>query len=178
MTDELAGLRPGERKFRFRHHTKHGLPRPLYPVKKGAQASLRSAINKGMTGDLHFTPNATFSALRGVPLLALTRNSLYPELTIGADSLTIRVIRRHRLPFSAIREVGVRWRLAYQLTIVPERGLRTFVANFLSREVAARVVAALAQRGVALDAADFLGTDSLGDSVLGGTNLQNDCPRP
>lgn len=131
-----------------------------------------------MTGDLHFTPNATFSALRGVPLLAVTRNSLYPELTIGTDSLTIRVIRRHRLPFSAIREVGVRWRLAYQLTIVPERGLRTFVANFLSREVAARVVAALAQRGVALDAADFLGTDSLGDSVLGRTNLQNDCPRP
>ena len=106
-----------------------------------------------MTEDLHFTPNATFSGLRGVPLVALSRNSLFPALTIGADSVTIRVIRRHRLPFRDIREVRVRWRLAYQLTIVPERGWRTFSANFLSRSEAARAVEALKQRGVALDAA-------------------------
>ena len=105
-----------------------------------------------MTRDLHFTPNATFSGLRGVPLVALSRNSLYPELTIGVDSLAIRVIRRHRLLFRDIREVRVRWRLAYQLTIVPVRGLRTFSANFLSRKDAARVIEALKQRGVALDA--------------------------
>ena len=35
-----------------------------------------------MPADLHFTPNATFSGLRGVPLIALSRNSLYPTLTI------------------------------------------------------------------------------------------------
>jgi hypothetical protein len=114
-----------------------------------------------MTAGLHFTPNATFSGLRGVPLIALSRNSLYPELIVGADGVTIRVIRRHRLPFHDIRRIEVRWRLAYQLTIVPERGLRTFSANFLSRRDARHAVETLQQRGVALDAAaaDLLKAD-------------------
>jgi hypothetical protein len=111
-----------------------------------------------MIADLHFTPIATFSSLRGVPVVALTRNSLYPELIIGADSVTIRVIRRHRLPFSEIREVEMRWRFAHQLIIVPARSLRVFSANFLYRRDAVRALDALRQRGVALDAAavDFL----------------------
>ncbi|MEZ5764025.1 MAG: hypothetical protein R3D69_07045 [Xanthobacteraceae bacterium] len=89
-----------------------------------------------MPADLHFTPNATFSGLRGVPLIALSRNSLYPTLTIGADSLTIRVVRRHRLAFREIRKVGVGWQLAWQLIIIPERGWRSFSANFLSARAA------------------------------------------
>jgi len=111
-----------------------------------------------MPADLHFTPNATFSGLRGVPLIALSRNSLYPTLTIGADSLTIRVVRRHRLAFREIRKVGVGWRLAWQLIIIPERGWRSFSANFLSARAAARALEALRLRGVALDGAatDFL----------------------
>lgn len=115
-----------------------------------------------MTGDLHFTPAATFSGLRGVPLIALSRNSLYPALVIGPDSMTIRVIRRHRLAFSDIREIGVSWRLAHQLTIVPKRGLRTFSANFLSKRDVTRAVETLRQRGVALDAAaaDLLKADA------------------
>jgi hypothetical protein len=106
-----------------------------------------------MTADLHFTPNATFSGLRGVPLVALSRNSLYPALTIGADGLMIRVVRRHRLAFREIREVGFSRRLAHQLTIVPERGWRTFSANFLSGREAMRALETLRQRGVALDSA-------------------------
>jgi hypothetical protein len=106
-----------------------------------------------MIEDLHFSPIATFSGLRGVPLVALSRNSLYPDLVVGSDSVTIRVIRRHRLLFSHIREVAVRWRLAHQLTFVPRRGLRTFSANFISKTETLRAVTALQQRGVALDAA-------------------------
>lgn len=111
-----------------------------------------------MTAELHFTPNATFSGLRGVPLIALTRNSLYPALTIGDDSLTIRVVRRHRLALRDIRQVGFSRPLACQLTIVPERGWRSFSANFLSAREAARALEALQLRGAALDAAaiDFL----------------------
>jgi len=37
--------------------------------------------------------------LRGLSLVALSRNSLYPDLVIGFDSVTIRVICRHRLLF-------------------------------------------------------------------------------
>ena len=106
-----------------------------------------------MIEDLHFSPIATFSGLRGVPLVALSRNSLFPNFVIGSDSVTIRVIRRHRLPFSDIREVAVRWRLAHQLTLVPKRGLRTFSANFTAKADIVRAVRALEQRGVALDAA-------------------------
>ncbi len=114
---------------------------------------MRCAIGKGMIEDLHFSPIATFSGLRGVPHVALSRNSLYPDLVVGSDSVTIRVIRRQRLLFSDIREVAVRWRLAHQLTFVPRRGLRTFSANFMSREDLVRAVRTLEQRGVALDAA-------------------------
>ncbi len=106
-----------------------------------------------MIEDLHFNPIATFSGLRGLPIVALSRNSLYPNMIIGSDGVTIRVIRRHRLLFSEIQEVTMRWRLAHQLTIVPKRGLRTFSANFISRAEAVRAVTALQQRGVALDAA-------------------------
>lgn len=105
-----------------------------------------------MTENLHFTPIATFSGLSGMPFIALSRNSLYPLLIVGSESVTIRVIRRHRILFSDIREITLRWRLAYQLTIVPERGLRTFSATFLSKESAMRTVEALKQRGVTLDA--------------------------
>jgi hypothetical protein len=105
-----------------------------------------------MTRDLHFTPAATFSGLRGVPLLALSHNSLCPSLVVGPDSVTIRVIRRHRLPFSDLREVRVRWRLAHQLTFMPKHGLRTFSAHFLSKGDAVRALKALKERGVALDA--------------------------
>ncbi len=106
-----------------------------------------------MSEDRHFSPVATFSGLRGVPLVALSRNSLYPSLIVGSDSVTIRVVRRHRLPFGDIREVTVRWRLAHQLTLVPKRGLRTFSANFIAKEDIVHAVRALEQRGVALDAA-------------------------
>lgn len=115
-----------------------------------------------MTEDLHFHPIATFSGLRGVPLVALSRNSLYPALVIGADGVTIRVIRRHHLLFIDIREATVRWRLAHQLTIVPKRGLRTFSANFAAKDDVVRAVTALKQRGVTLDAAaaDLLRADA------------------
>lgn len=102
---------------------------------------------------MYLTPAATFIGLRGVPLVALSRNSLYPALVIGSESVTIRVLRRHRLAFGEIREVGVVWRLAHQLTIMPKRGLRIFSANFLSGKDVTRAVEALKQRGVALDAA-------------------------
>ena len=79
--------------------------------------------------------------------------AFYPSLIVGSDSVTIRVVRRHRLPFGDIREVTVRWRLAHQLTLVPKRGLRTFSANFIAKEDIVHAVRALEQRGVALDAA-------------------------
>jgi len=115
-----------------------------------------------MAGNLYLTPAATFVGLRGVPLIALARNSLYPALVIGSESVTIRVLRRHRLALGDIRAVSVAWRLAHQLTIVPKRGLRIFSANFLSRKDVTRAVEALKQHGVALDAsaADLLKGDA------------------
>lgn len=104
-----------------------------------------------MAEEQHFHPIATFSGLRGVPLLALSRNSAYPALAIGPDGVMIRVIRRHHLLFGDIREVTVGWRLAHQLTIVPRRGLRTFSANFLSKKDVLHATEALKRHGVALD---------------------------
>jgi hypothetical protein len=124
-----------------------------------------------MSADLHFTPIATFSGLRGVPLIALSRNWLYPALTIGADSLTIRVVRRHRLAFRDIRKVGFGWLLAWQLTIIPERGWRSFSAN---SPAAACALKALRLRGVALDGAAI---DFPGGGPLTPTNTGVSTPR-
>jgi hypothetical protein len=64
-----------------------------------------------MIEDLHFRPIATSAGLRGLSLVAMSRNSLYPDLVIGFDSVTIRVIRRHRLLFGNTREVAVAARI-------------------------------------------------------------------
>jgi len=104
-----------------------------------------------MLQDMQFRPVATFSGLRRVPLLALSRNSLFPSLELRPDALNIRVILRHELKFEDIEKIEVAWRLAHQVTLVPKRGFRTFSANFFSREEAERLVVALQQRGVPLD---------------------------
>jgi len=101
--------------------------------------------------DLSFIPIATFSVLRGLPLVALSRNSLYPAVIVGRDSLIVRVIRRHRLHFDDIGEIRLSRPLTYQLTITPRRGFRAFSANFLRREEAVRVVEALKSRGLKSD---------------------------
>lgn len=105
-------------------------------------------------------PAATFRGLRHVPLIALSHNSLYPSLDIGADGVTLRVIRRHRLRFDEIEVVDLRWRLAHQVTIIPKKGPWTFCASFLVRGAARSVLGAFDAADVALTprARTFLAT--------------------
>lgn len=95
---------------------------------------------------------ATFRGLRGVPIVALTRNSLYPSVSIGDDHLVIRVIGARRLSLDAIESVGVAQRLAYQVTLQPRKGPWNFSANFATRAAATHLLQALAARGVPLAA--------------------------
>lgn len=99
-----------------------------------------------------FTPLATFRCLRHMPLIALTRNSLYPALEVDETTVVIRVIRRHALALADLAEVDVRWRLAHQVTLVPRKGAFAFSANFFDRTGAVSLVAALGEWGVPLTA--------------------------
>lgn len=96
-----------------------------------------------MVADLTVRPLATFRGLRHVPLLALSHNSLFPSLAIGADGVILRIVRRHHLRFEDIEAVDLSWRLAHQVTFVPQQGPWTFSANFLDRGMVLRVLAAL-----------------------------------
>lgn len=101
---------------------------------------------------LQFHPSATFRGLRHVPLLAVSRNSLYPALEMDEDAIVIQVIRRHALLLSEIATVDVRWRLAHQVTLVPLSGPWTFNANFFDKAGAVAVLKVLGERRVPLTA--------------------------
>lgn len=111
-----------------------------------------------MASDLTVRPIATFRGLRHVPLVALSHNSLFPSLEIGAGGVTLRIIRRHHLRFEDIEAVDLSRRLAHQITLIPRKGPWTFSANFLDRATARRVLAALDTTNVTLTqrARDFL----------------------
>jgi hypothetical protein len=94
---------------------------------------------------------ATFSGVRRVPFLALSRNSLFPSLVVRQDSLCIRIIRRHDIAFEDIAKIALSRPLAHQITIVPKRGLLSFSANFFSADAMAELLAALHKRGAPLD---------------------------
>ena len=103
-----------------------------------------------MPPDLAIRPAATFRGLRHVPLLAVSYNSLYPSLEIGADGVRVRIIRRHRLPFEEVEAVDLRWRLAHQIILIPRKGPWTFSANLMGRTTALHVLAALDARSLPL----------------------------
>lgn len=96
---------------------------------------------------------ATFSGLRGVSLLALSHNALFPALTVGPLGVVIRVIRNHELRYDEIETVTLKWMLGHQITFVPRSRLRTFTASFAGEAALAPVLAALQQYGAPLDAA-------------------------
>ena len=100
---------------------------------------------------LTLTPLATFSGLRGVPLLALSRNSLYPQLVIARDAVTVRVMRRHRFTYDDLARVYAERGDERRITLAPKRGWRTFTASFSSRAQAQHAVEALAARGAPMD---------------------------
>ncbi len=88
-------------------------------------------------------PMATFSGLRGVPLLATSHNALFPSLRILAHGVSLRVIRRHDFTYDEIAEIDAAWRLGWQITFNPRSGPRNFTAAFAGRANAAQAVAML-----------------------------------
>lgn len=93
---------------------------------------------------------ATFSGLRGVPLLALSHNSLFPALTIGPLGIAIRVIRIHEFAYDEIETIAVKRMLGVHITFVPRTGPRTFTAGFAGNAAALPVLAALMRHGAPL----------------------------
>ena len=93
---------------------------------------------------------ATFSGLRGVPLLALSHNSLFPALTIGPLGIAIRVIRIHEFAYDEIETIAVKRMLGVHITFVPRTGPRTFTAGFARSTAARQVLAALQRRDAPL----------------------------
>lgn len=100
---------------------------------------------------LILTPLVTFSGVRGVPLLALSHNSLCPQLVIGPDAVTVRVIRRHRFSYDSLACIRAERGLRHRIALVPKRGWRTFTVGFSSQQQARGAVAALASYGAPLE---------------------------
>ncbi|WP_332692847.1 hypothetical protein [Bosea sp. (in: a-proteobacteria)] len=92
---------------------------------------------------LKFTPLASFSGLRGVPLLALSHNSLFPALALDAEGVTIKVLRSHRFLYGEIAVIELDRRLGRKLTFVPKRGWRDFTVSFAGPDMARAVIEAL-----------------------------------
>jgi hypothetical protein len=95
-------------------------------------------------------PLATFSGLRGVPILATSHNSLFPSLSIGPEGLVIRVIRWHRFAADEIEAISLRKFLGYQITFVPRTGIRTFTVAFAGKADTVRTLTALQSHAGAL----------------------------
>ncbi len=93
---------------------------------------------------------ATFSGLRGVPLLALSHNALFPALRIGPLGIALRVIRNHEFRYDEIETIALTRLLGIQVTFVPRAGLRTFIASFAGEAAVAPVLAALRRHGAPL----------------------------
>lgn len=98
-----------------------------------------------------FHPLATFSGLKGVPLLALTHNSINPLLSLEGDRVEIRVIRRLGLGMADLARVSTSRAIGQMVTLTPKTGLRTFSANFADRDEAIRLLRALGDLGAPLD---------------------------
>jgi len=102
---------------------------------------------KGILTGFDTRPIATFSGLRGVPLLALSHNALFPALRILPHGIRIRVIRAHELAYDDLATVDFAQRLGWQVTFVPRQGLRTFTAVFAGRNAAVVTLAMLHRNG-------------------------------
>jgi len=98
-------------------------------------------------------PMATFSELRGVPLLALSHNALFPALRIGPLGVVLRVIRNHEFRYDEIETITLTRLLGFQVTFVPRAGLRTFTAGFAGEAAVVPVLVALQCHGAPLDQA-------------------------
>jgi hypothetical protein len=99
---------------------------------------------------LQFTPLASFSGLRGVPLLALSHNSLFPALTLDAEGVTVKVLRSHRLRYDALASIELDRRLGRKLTFVPKQGWRDFTVSFAGPDMLRAVIEALLRFGAPL----------------------------
>ncbi|PWR19571.1 hypothetical protein [Zavarzinia compransoris] len=100
---------------------------------------------------MSFHPLATFSGIKGVPLLALTRNSLNPLLSVEGDQVEIRVFRRLRLGIADLARVTTSRAIGQLVTLVPKAGFRSFSANFADRGEAVRLLCTLDGLGAPLD---------------------------
>lgn len=119
-------------------------------VEKGPRVPCHRPPCLGTAMRRRFYPWATFRGLRHVPIVAISRNSLYPALEIDQTRLIITVIRRHSLVLADLEAVDVAWRLARQVTFIPRKGLWTFSANFSGEAEGLAVVKALGEWGVPL----------------------------
>lgn len=100
---------------------------------------------------MDFFPLASFTGIKGVPLLALTRNSINPRLSIEDGVVVIRVFRRQPLAVGDLARVTTGRAIGQMVTLVPKTGFRTFSVNFADREQAASLLRALSDLGAPLD---------------------------
>ena len=103
-----------------------------------------------MVNNLNFRPVSSFRGLRKVPLVALSFNSIFPELTLSEEGVAFRIISRHFLPFAEIDTVDTAWRFAHQVTIIPRKGPWTFSFNYFEQNSPKALLRELEKRGVPL----------------------------
>ena len=112
---------------------KIALPNPLPP--EGVKIPLRAA----------------FSGLKGMPLVALSHNSIAPLLRLSADSIEFRVIIQRKKSYMDIERVDAAQGFATQnLAIIWKDSAFAFVGNLGDADNLRTVLQFLQKRGVPL----------------------------
>ena len=94
---------------------------------------------------------ATFTGLRGVPLLSLGTNSFSPLLRLYEDRVEFKVLRTHVRPLGDIERMHARrfWKTS-QITIEWRGERLTFAANILLPRLQVQVLGFLDSKGAPL----------------------------
>lgn len=94
---------------------------------------------------------AAFAGFKGMPWLACAHNSISPRLTLHADQVEVKVIRKRRRPYHQIQQVDYRTGIGTRNVILTfTDSLLSFRGNTASHSLARDAIRLLRARGCPL----------------------------
>ena len=94
---------------------------------------------------------AAFAGFKGMPWLACAHNSISPRLTLHADEVEVKVIRKRRRPYSRIQQVDYRTGIGTRNVILAFTDSQlSFRGNTASTSLAREAIRRLQARGCPL----------------------------
>lgn len=109
------------------------------------------ALLKETSGGTHIPLIAAFTGVKGVPWVALSWSSLAPRLILQEQDFHYQAIRLERRPYSDIASVDLHTTIGTVNIVLAFRdSVLTFAGNTGSKDIAAKALAILQQKGCPL----------------------------